>query len=440
MRKQFFQVSKVLVPSSIREIVSDIWFSKRQMGAAAAITQAWSVDALHVTDDRGSKHYGIGFAKAMFIPKEWKALKTFCNTYDIYQTDLNRLFNKYLSNDAAMVRQMRISTDDVKMQFGNQSLLTREIADIFIPLIFSLKRSDLSEPYSNKEVSFTRFVILGYRFCTQPMQDLVYDFFALTKGNFDLKLVSSIFSYNLQQILYVFSEAMQKSASQKYLLSRCNIKDNLELGIETIMRMSVKYPLMFYELQRFRSKFKRVFFGDKFWSRMGRMPSRFFEFPDDSQFASESSAVTYTARSIIQDFAKSDPQSICMDMEHYQVSLEANVEITSHTCVLMKNALGYRLARQIVEESRYVSLPSDQMYLLVPPECDVEERATDEKVKREFIFNVGTGLRAWIDVMKDTKGNVLKETHYYTDRSHLNQDSLVAAPSISENESIKSDR
>jgi hypothetical protein len=201
------------------------------------------VSALHVNDDKSSPHYGIGFSKAMFSAMEWKTLKSFCNAHDIKQTDLNRLFRIYLTSDEATLRQMRVALKDFKLQFLDQPTVIREAADVFIPHMFIRESIGLDPPYAIDEISFSRFVILGYTFVCQPIQDFVYDFFSISKGNLNLKLITGIYTFNIQKLIVVLSEDIKDSAALRYLQRQCNIENDTEVTIEAIMRMSAKYPV-----------------------------------------------------------------------------------------------------------------------------------------------------------------------------------------------------
>ncbi len=66
------------------------------------------VEALHIIDDAKDPHYGIGFSKSLFQPfNEFYVIKAFCNKKGINQTDLNHLFNIYLTDEKVYVREFR---------------------------------------------------------------------------------------------------------------------------------------------------------------------------------------------------------------------------------------------------------------------------------------------------------------------------------------------
>jgi hypothetical protein len=81
-----------------------------------------------------------------------------------------------------------------------------------------------------------------------------------------------------------------------------------ELTVLSMVKLGVKYPLLFYSVQRFTKLLKRQVFGDKFWE--GR-PSLKLKIEDDegglknmnARFKDESAARRETSRSIIADAA-----------------------------------------------------------------------------------------------------------------------------------------
>jgi hypothetical protein len=385
----------------------------------------------------------------MFSSKEWKTLKKFANENEIYQTDLNRLTLKYLSGPEAQLRDMRVAPNDIKLAFADQSLVLRECADIFIPQIFLKPHPNLNGPYSIEEISFARFTVLGYIFCAQPLQDFIYDFFAISKRNFHLQIISCLYSFNVQQISLLLTENIQPSYSLRYLHQRCNIQNDTEVSLEEVMRWALKYPLLFYPLIQFRKCFQRKFFGDKFWNKRKEktFPSRFFEYDVKDSFDSIEQAHLTTAQAIIGDFLESTPSSLNTDPNPFpdllrksgdRVEIKAEAETTAETSLApssfivtseifrrLKSEFGYRFARQLVLESQFTWSPEEQPFMNVPiPEDHREqkdERIFDPKIRATFVVNHGSGLRAWVDTYRGRDGRVLREEAFRTDPSHLNK-------------------
>lgn len=276
------------------------------MGAGAIVV-------LHVDDNPKDPNYGVGFLQTLFpLKKEWLALKKLCNENNIYQTDLDKMFKRYLNDDAAMLRDMKVSLGDLSEKFLGSSVLRQEICMIFIPLIFHKPFIGLIAPSNLAEISFSRFIIMGYIFCVQPLTDVIFDFFSVLKQNFNMKVEFTIFTFNLQQILMVLSEDQKRSAAMKYLIDNCHMFKEEEITIEKIILLNFKYPLMFYELYRFRNLFRRFIFGQRFWSTRTFSKSqfpKFIPFSQDPGYTTEKQATVATSRAIIFDICSTSARS-----------------------------------------------------------------------------------------------------------------------------------
>ena len=390
-------------------------------------------------------------------------MKAYCNKQKIKQTDLNHLFKIYLSSDEIYLREFRVATTDTKTYFErpNQQMLQFEIADIFLPALFSKQHDVLPTPDEFEECTFTRFVIVGYIFCAQPLTDLMYDFFSIVKMNFKMKLTNVMFTYNLEQLIIQLSEEMTKSAALKYVLSKVNPANDTEITIENVCLMAVKYPIMFYPLERFRKHFKRVMFGDKFWDGRKTLKSKFQENfgyvrnASKEGFVNEAAAIRVTAKAILNDYHASAmanmdalktsvrfDESTIEDAEHktyhgtehprYSTipkSLEIKIPITIDrpekpievvdrlTAKLMKEDLGYKFAKEIIRESELEVEENQKLVDL--PETDVEmeeQRIYDKKIEREFVYNYAIGTRAWVDTYVDEDDDIVREECHRIER------------------------
>lgn len=367
---------------------------------------------LHVLDNKKDPTYGIGFSKAMFTAHEWESLKKFCIENNIPQTDMNRVFNKFLNNEEAHLRKMRIYLPDVKKHFMQASHINQEIADVFLPQLFYRDMPELDPPRTGDEVSFARFIIIGCILCLQPIQDTIFDFFSINKRNYHLRLNATIYSYNLQKAVTLLNEERQRSATLQYIINKINTKNDTEVTIKDTMILGIKYPLLFYQLHIFVSKFKRVFFGEKFWRNRPQLPSRFFDLDDRAAFTSESRTLLLTAQAIVQDHAAYIPEGLTTTLP------QENFELLTPCCVHLKHAVGYQMARSIISTSQY-SVPASEIFAHLPQDYDVEERIYDPKLHCEFIYNAGTGFRSWVESYRDGSGTLLRERCNKTDAKHL---------------------
>ena len=232
------------------------------------------LDLYYLNDDpkeinRQTLYGGFGFAKTLFQKNEWDALKKLCLKKNIEQFHLNHIFNKYLDPEThadIFIRQFRVNTSDTKNTFLKKDRLLQELADLFLPLIYMKDYPQLLKPHSDNEISFARFVIMSYIFCAQCHADLIYDSLTMMRQRLDLKLHTVIFTFNFLEIVKVLNENSKKSAALKYVLRACNVANDEEISARKIIRMGIKYPILFYSLERFRTNYKRLVFGEKFWN------------------------------------------------------------------------------------------------------------------------------------------------------------------------------
>jgi hypothetical protein len=373
-------------------------------------------DVLYINEKlRGAKK-GFGFARTMFSKLEWRTLKKFCIKEKATQVDLNRMYTRYLSSDAARVRKMRILLEDISNAFVAKSPVYQDMMQVLCPSLFLMPLEGLKEPYSNSEISFARFIMMGYIVCAQPMPDIIYDYFSISRRNI-MKVSATIFAYNLQQVVKVFCSELKKSAVKRFLMEKCIWDDDEEISILSVMQMGVKYPLMFYQLFLFQRHFKRLIFGDKFWANRQKVLACRFQEPhleyDDTHFSSgEKVAVRETARVILADFNEvaTSGRRPRLDWERRE---NTSQKLTTECCVRVKNALGYRWARALIEESE-LEYPAEQTFADIPPDIDDEVRIYDKKIESDFVYNVGTGYRAWVEKHKLRNGEVVKELWHRT--------------------------
>ena len=471
------------------------------------------VDVVTVTEDPKDPRHGLGFSRSMFKPKEWHLLKTFCNKKGIYQTDLNHVFNKYLSGDDVYLRQFRIDVMETKKKYMEFSLLNFEISDIFLPNIFMRPFHGLEKPSEATEATFPRFIVLGYTFCAQPMTDLIYEYFSILRQNYRLQLGVVMYSFNVKETISVLSEELEQDNSGiKYVLLKINPANDTEYSVEDVIRMGLRYPIMFYPLQRFRIHFRRQIFGDKFWEDKKVAKTRFVSAFGEMKgkqggYESEAAANQITAVSVINDFAETLNQEALAEKmkvdrratmiataqalgeEYVEEVEEDEVEeegddddddddnnneneeekkeveqetapnqdgedeikekrkkkkkkdkkkdkafisgvtgtkydlttpaakkrlksqetmllhakvphanpgfVTKDVAHRMKRDMGYTLARDLILDSK-LPYAEGVDFLVYPEELDEEVRIHDTKVNRDFVYNTGTGIRAWV--------------------------------------------
>ena len=357
------------------------------------------------------KDKGIGFSMKMFKKKEWATLKKFCNKRNIRQTDLNAIYKKYLSSEDIFIREFRVKTVDVKLPFLQKTKLLQELSDCFIPECFMKKYRGLMNPFSPDEVSFARFIIMGYIFSLQAIPDLFLDFLAFLRNRLAVKLSAPMFTFNFQQIIKQMSEETKPSFSLEYMIKYSSIQNDDEISLEQIIKMALRYPLIFYPLVKFRKHFRRLIFGDKFWEKLTIMKTDIDELDDFDYlffypgFENEKEALKMTARSILSDITdmKDDQKTIRLSA----IYREPITELTEICCIRCKDLLGYEIARHIIHESE-LTPPESQRFVEIPLTGDAEIRFRCNAEGRDFLFNTATGLTAWINTI-EKDGELLKE-------------------------------
>lgn len=376
-----------------------------------------SKETVFVDDDPSEIKKSVGFSPDIFKGREFATLKAFCNKRDVHQRHLNAVWKRYMSTDEVYIREFRVRTLDMKEAFTSKSKLYQEISEIYIPTIFMKDFSGLQEGHSMEEVSFPRFIIMSYIFCAQPIPDLIFDFIAILRQRFNLQLSAIMFAFNFEQMVRVLGEELKPSASKKYLLQLCEkFRKDEELSVGAIITMGIKYPLLFYQLKRFRTHFRRLFLGDIFWRERPKLKTKLGELGlgkgFDIDFTSEAAATRATARCLLKD--------VLFHAEHdYEMKLTDVVEaplkeISDTACTLLKKTLGFQLARSLILESELPFSPQEFLLDARIATGGEEQRITDHLSREDFLYHVATGKTAWIlrYLSSDGLEHVIKETHH----------------------------
>ena len=190
----------------------------------------------------------------------------------------------------------------------------QELADIFFPAIFMQDVNGLADAYSSEEVSYTRFVITMFLFCGQHTPDMITELFAVLKKNFALKLQAKIFYHNLAEMLTLLTEINDSFASKVLLRAVQQQPKEKEVSLGSIVKFGVKYPVLFYALERFKKMCRRFVFGDKFWStkkylKLKVKEALHIQTDVKTSYQNMESAVSFTAASAITDAINGYPQN-----------------------------------------------------------------------------------------------------------------------------------
>ena len=149
---------------------------------------------------------------------------------------------------------------------------TQELCGLLFPTVLLREYHALSPAISHQEFTFARFVIGSYIFCALPMPDLISVLFSTIKQTAKAKRYLSIDTMiplvTVHNVIRILSDDLDQSAALLYILHSLKkhpAKDGDEMSLEDIIRLGMKYPLLFYELRRFQQQLRRVLHGDTFW-------------------------------------------------------------------------------------------------------------------------------------------------------------------------------
>jgi hypothetical protein len=245
-------------------------------------------------------------------------------------------------------------------------------------------------------------------------------------------------------IVNLLTEDLQTSGSI-HLIKKCILqpKNDSELTVESIIQLGIKYPLLFYSLERFRSIFKRSIFGDKFLKhhkllkqsvKIERIPrSHIYK----ASYKNEASALQVTARAIIGDILSGNG-------EHdngYQLNCifnQTETEMLSEVdCNKLKIILGYKASKSLILESGLIVVHNPMFFdnyvhkhLFCNSEISDEEKEMeevenneiknnkystennielvyDDEFERNFEFSIAKGYSCWKQRIYDANGLLL---------------------------------
>lgn len=405
------------------------------------------------------------FSRAIFGKYEWETLKTFCQKYKIRQVDLIRVFQTYLTHDEVYLRNFHIRTIDPRKKMMKYSRLMQELTDIFIPSLYLRNFIGLDKMEGNEEVSFARFIVTSYIIGCEQAPDLIYDFIAILRQKLTLQISAVVTAYSFVQLCTILMEDLQPSGARTALLKGLKkLEEAPDLRFQNIIRMGVKYPLLFYSVERFRKYYKRAVFGDRFWQGRKLLRLRNINLDDhldrdfNTCFHSEEAALKRTAMSLISDSLNTKEAEWTLNDHFYESPLTINEEQVT----ILKNILGYATARKMIMESgitgefdkRFMqpfeaivptSFPPEMALdkIAMPPhlqhhgndhhEEEEEEKQAegiehnhpsereheewpegmavihDSNANRDFHFNLFTGRTKWQKIFVDVEGEVLRE-------------------------------
>jgi hypothetical protein len=331
------------------------WHST-SMGAAAALLVRRDPYALYVDDPKDIDPLLKGYSRSIFKKLEWPTFKMFCNQFGITHADTCVVFRKFLNYEEVYLLQFQVRTKDVKNHFSLHSKLEKEIAESLVPLMFMKEFPGLERPQPDGEVvSFARFIIMSYLFCTAQIPDLILDFVAMLRRKLSISTHTNLHAYTLEQLMKVMVEDLQPSAAGWILAqSLSQIQKEEEMPLLMIIKLGIKYPILFYIVERFRKHIKRLVFGDKFWAAHTYFKSRIGELDGNAtyygeRYKDERTALIETSRSIIADVVT--PHKRVKKYRPHERDVSAVMFLDEEGLRRLKDLFGYERSRQLVVDS-----------------------------------------------------------------------------------------
>jgi len=226
----------------------------------------------------------------------------------------------------------------------------------------------LDVPKNPEEITFTRCIIVSFLFGAQQMPDFIHEFFGLLRQKLSVEVSSSIAFYSFEQTLTLLVEDLQPSAAKRILID-CIKKLPMEqdISILYIVKLGVKYPLLFYVLERFRKHLKRLVFGEFFWMKRKWLRLRLANQLGDIRldvndvFQSESVALLETSRTIIADAVLLAESAAVFHLSD-AMDVAPVYRIDERCSLILKNFFGYEKSRQLIVDSE---LPMEHVPIFV---------------------------------------------------------------------------
>ena len=162
-----------------------------------------------------------------------------------------------------------------------------------------------------------------------------------------------IYQYNFGRVVRLLTEGLQNSAALKGLKRALrNESDDDEVSIKSIIKMGIKYPLLFFSLERFRRIYRRLAYGDKFWKNHTHLKPKisFRDLnlgPNMRRFQDEESAIQQTAISLIVDALYQDGLTMHLSTNFY----DPLDKLDENACIRLRDVYGYELCNGLIFES-----------------------------------------------------------------------------------------
>ena len=230
------------------------------------------------TDLRVDETTGQGFPLSLLDPPGFVELKTYCNSSDLTQEDLEKLHAHHASNmaakkhpDGVKKRTNRVSLISFQQHFDHMSF--ENVSLLFIPRVFLEEFEGVRPPEHDTDVDFARFTIACNEFARKNDFELLLSFFACLLPSYQIDPVTVI----ERDALKMMMEAVHTTINPDLQI----LLDELPSGACTLaelIRFAFYFPPLFYPVIEFGRSFRRKLMGSK-WE--GFWVARIHDYSDD---------------------------------------------------------------------------------------------------------------------------------------------------------------
>jgi hypothetical protein len=306
---------------------------------------------------------------------------------------------------------MRINLIDIMKPFNHYPKVLRDVAAVYFPGIFLRSGGGLAEPHSKEEVSFARFVVTAFKFCAEPIEDLVFDLISLLRNITILEPSAQMSAHSLRELVRVLCADFPDTIVNDIVCNRCAcVESNSHLDIMHAMRLSRKYPLMFFQLVRFQRLVQRLIFGHSFWASRGPEVSRFeAEFAKYFQARNKRESVTGLLNSQLCPYNDACDGPVSSDGGLAEIDQHPGIsaDLNTRPWLNLREAT-IRTARSIVSD---ISACKGNVSELFPYFSSEIDQSTDEvSLKLAILLKNVMGPRAARELLEAAELSVASET------------------------------
>jgi hypothetical protein len=180
------------------------------------------------------------------------------------------------------------------------------------------------------------------------------------KKNYKLKLETTTLSHNIYEILKLLAEERSSFTLDIVLENFGLIPREREMTVTSILKLAIKYPVLFYKLEDFKRICRRYLFGDKFWKNKRNLKLQHkaaLGVVADlrGHFQSWQRAAAVSATALITDVMHTHtrtrtPATSLLSEELYAYDDVVHF-VTREGAIRLKEVFGYKRTKRLIAES-----------------------------------------------------------------------------------------